>query len=214
MAVAFRNVEDATLADDGSPPITRTTFPTCRAHYPGGSRGCACRLLPHACSLPPKRAHNAGCLTLEVVVSYPFHPLVGRSVLVVGDKEHGGVGHLIVRKPDGAKFLLPEWMTLPEAGTIRILSCPRLSVNRLVELRALIDRLMASSPGKHVPGGGQSNETSETISTRYVQDTTAVRTAVAETNHSSGTAHGASGGGNRVRRPRRERRHGRSGAQQ
>ena len=30
----------------GSPPITRTTFPTCRAHYPGGSSGCACRLLP------------------------------------------------------------------------------------------------------------------------------------------------------------------------
>ena len=34
MAVAFRNVEAATLATDGSPPITRTTFPTCRAHYP------------------------------------------------------------------------------------------------------------------------------------------------------------------------------------
>ena len=46
MAAAFRNVEDATLATDGSPPITRTTFPTCRAHYPGGSSGCACRLLP------------------------------------------------------------------------------------------------------------------------------------------------------------------------
>jgi len=46
MAVAFRNVEDATLASDGSPPITRTTFPTCRAYYPGGSSGCACRLLP------------------------------------------------------------------------------------------------------------------------------------------------------------------------
>ena len=43
MAVAFRNVEDATLASDGSPPITRTTIPTCRAHYPGGSSGCACR---------------------------------------------------------------------------------------------------------------------------------------------------------------------------
>jgi hypothetical protein len=46
MAVAFRDVEAATLATDGSPPITRTTFPTCRAHYPGGSSGCSCRLLP------------------------------------------------------------------------------------------------------------------------------------------------------------------------
>ena len=40
------DVEAATLAPNGSPPITRTTFPTCRAHYPGGSSGCACRLLP------------------------------------------------------------------------------------------------------------------------------------------------------------------------
>jgi len=46
MAAAFRDVEAATLARDGSPPITRTTFPTCRAHYPGGSSGCVCRLLP------------------------------------------------------------------------------------------------------------------------------------------------------------------------
>jgi hypothetical protein len=29
MAAAFRDVEAATLALDGSPPITRTTFPTC-----------------------------------------------------------------------------------------------------------------------------------------------------------------------------------------
>jgi len=54
MAVAFRNVEDATLADDGSPPITRTTFPTCRAHYPSGSSGCACRLLPTPVGAFPK----------------------------------------------------------------------------------------------------------------------------------------------------------------
>ena len=40
------DVEAATLALNGSPPITRITFPTCRAHYPGGSSGCACRLLP------------------------------------------------------------------------------------------------------------------------------------------------------------------------
>ena len=54
MVVAFRNVEDATLADDESPPITRTTFPTCRAHYPGGSSGCACRLLPALVGAFPK----------------------------------------------------------------------------------------------------------------------------------------------------------------
>jgi hypothetical protein len=46
-AAAYRDVEAATLAHDGSPPITRTTFPTCRAYYPGGPDGCTCRLLPH-----------------------------------------------------------------------------------------------------------------------------------------------------------------------
>ena len=51
MAAAFCDVEAATLALDGSPPLTRTTFPTCRAHYPGGSSGCVCRLLPHSYSL-------------------------------------------------------------------------------------------------------------------------------------------------------------------
>jgi hypothetical protein len=49
----LRDVEAATLALDGPPPITRTTFPRCRAHNPGGSRGCACRLLTHACSPSP-----------------------------------------------------------------------------------------------------------------------------------------------------------------
>ena len=65
MAVALRDVEAATLANDGSPPITRTTFPTCRAHYPGGSSGCACRLLPRSCSLPQMAGGSASALSLS-----------------------------------------------------------------------------------------------------------------------------------------------------
>src|SRR6516164_285046 len=62
-AAASRDVEAATLTQDGPPPITRTTFPTCRAHYPGGSSGCACRLLPRLCSLPqwPEGRHPHCC---------------------------------------------------------------------------------------------------------------------------------------------------------
>src|SRR5258708_12387698 len=52
----LRDVEAATLALDGSPPITRTTFPPCRAHYPGGSSGSPCPLLPHPSTLPPTPA--------------------------------------------------------------------------------------------------------------------------------------------------------------
>src|SRR5258708_1293141 len=62
---AFRDVEAATLAHDGSPPITRPTFPTCRAHYPGGSNGCACRLLPRSYSLPQMAGGSASALSLS-----------------------------------------------------------------------------------------------------------------------------------------------------
>src|SRR5580692_356488 len=65
MAAAFRDVEAATLALDGSPPITRTTFPTCRAHYPGGSSGCACRLLPRSYCLPQMAGGSASALSLS-----------------------------------------------------------------------------------------------------------------------------------------------------
>jgi hypothetical protein len=65
LAAACRDVEAATLAYDGSPPITRTTFPTCRAHYPGGSNGCACRLLPRSCSLPQMAGGSASALSLS-----------------------------------------------------------------------------------------------------------------------------------------------------
>jgi hypothetical protein len=93
------------------------------------------------------------------------------------------------------RFLLPEWMTVPEAGAIQTLSCPRLSVTRLVELRALLDRLMALSPGNHLPGGGQSNEAMEATPTRPVHDTTTLRPTAPSTSDRSETAQGASRGG-------------------
>ena len=58
-------VEAATLAQNGPPPITRTTFPTCRAHYPDGSSGCACRSLPRPCSLPQMAGGSASALSLS-----------------------------------------------------------------------------------------------------------------------------------------------------
>jgi hypothetical protein len=35
-----------------------------------------------------KGVHNAGRLTFEGTISYPFHPLVGQSVLVIGETAH------------------------------------------------------------------------------------------------------------------------------
>src|ERR1700694_5332300 len=65
MTVACRDVEAATLAHDGSPPITQTTFPTCRAHYPGGSSGCSFRLLPRSRGLPQMAGGSASALSLS-----------------------------------------------------------------------------------------------------------------------------------------------------
>src|SRR3984893_18928293 len=65
MAAADRDVEAATLARDGPPPITRTTFPTCSAHYPGGSSGGACRLLPRSHGLPQMAGGSASALSLS-----------------------------------------------------------------------------------------------------------------------------------------------------
>jgi hypothetical protein len=59
------DAEAATLASNGSPPITRTTFPTCRAHYPGGSSGCSCRLLPRSRGLPQMAGGSASALSLS-----------------------------------------------------------------------------------------------------------------------------------------------------
>jgi hypothetical protein len=49
-------IEAATLMPNGSPPITRITVPACRAHYPGGSNGCARRLLPIRAAFPVLQA--------------------------------------------------------------------------------------------------------------------------------------------------------------
>ena len=59
------DVEAATLAPNGSPPITRITLPTCRAHYPGGSSGCSCRLLPRSRGLPQMAGGSASALSLS-----------------------------------------------------------------------------------------------------------------------------------------------------
>jgi hypothetical protein len=69
------------------------------------------------------------------MVTYPFHPLVGQFVLVVGDKEHGGTRYLIICKPgEGARLLLPQWMTVPEAGARSPGGCRRALLRRLIGL--------------------------------------------------------------------------------
>jgi len=196
VAAALRDVEAATLTTNGSPPINSNHLSDVPCPLPRRIKRVHCRLLPRWCSLPPKGVHNAGRLKCEVMITYPFHPLVGQSVLVVSDKKHGGIRYLIICKPgEGSRVLLPEWMTSREAAAIQTVSCPRLSMARLVELRALIDRLMALSPENHTPGGGQSNEAMEATPTRPVHDIGGtLRATTSSANDGRETAQDASGG--------------------
>src|SRR6516164_10806295 len=73
-AAAQSDVEVATLAPNGSPPITRITFPTCRAHYPGGLSGCACRLLPRV-TRPSPNGRRVGIRIVTFEACSGFTPL-------------------------------------------------------------------------------------------------------------------------------------------
>jgi hypothetical protein len=42
------------------------------------------------------------------VVSYPFHPLVGQTVLVIGEHEHDGIRHFLIRQPSGSSYQIPD----------------------------------------------------------------------------------------------------------
>jgi hypothetical protein len=71
-------------------------------------------------------------------------------VAVVGSKRHVGADHLVICQPDRTLALLPVWMTDPTAASYQLVSSPRLSIESLAEVRALIDALLASS-GRESP---------------------------------------------------------------
>jgi hypothetical protein len=70
------------------------------------------------------------------VVSYPFHPLVGQTVLVIGEHAHDGIHHFLIRQPSGGFYQIPDWMFDPIANDLAIVSIPRLPVSQLMLLRA------------------------------------------------------------------------------
>jgi len=80
-------------------------------------------------------------------------------------------------------------MTRPDAGLTQIIACPRLSVNRVIELRALVDRLMASSSGEWIPTGGQDREEIKDTSTESIRaNSTSQPTIVAAAREGVGAA--------------------------
>jgi hypothetical protein len=71
----------------------------------------------------------------DVTVRYPFHPLAGQSFVVLGQYEHYGALHVLVRGADGATHLFPAWMATTEAAAAEIVVIPRLPIQRLIDLR-------------------------------------------------------------------------------
>ncbi len=100
------------------------------------------------------------------MVTYPFHPLVGQTVLVIGDYEHDGIHHLLIRLPTGGAYRIPDWM-FGQGGSFEVVAAPRLPVSRLREVRALIDQLVDCSLGTENPGGIDDEE-AISHSTRFV----------------------------------------------
>ena len=68
--------------------------------------------------------------------------------LVVADQLHDGNRHLTLRSQDGSTFLVPSWMIEAQASSVKIIDAPRLSVARLLVLRALVDSVLASQAGE------------------------------------------------------------------
>ena len=116
------------------------------------------------------RGHSAGFLTFETIVTYPFHPLVRQTVLVIGEHEHDGIRHFLIRQPSGGSYRIPDWMFDPVENGLAIVSIPRLPVSQLILLRAVIDRLVAS-PSKEVSSGGIGNGEVVSCANRSVHQT-------------------------------------------
>src|SRR3954465_6721994 len=49
-------------------------------------------------------------------------------------------------------FLVPAWMVDPEAAAIKIVEVPRLSIVRLLDLRAFLDVVLACGPRQEILG--------------------------------------------------------------
>jgi hypothetical protein len=110
----------------------------------------------------------------EIEVFYPFHPLSGRGALVVGDQMHFNQRHFFLRSDDGALYLVPAWMTQPEAASVKIVEMPGLSMAALFEVRSVVDSALAFQPGDIAPSSrGLSQDEAQYSTARFVRDVVA-----------------------------------------
>src|ERR1700730_4686466 len=116
------NVGGATSTSAGYPPITQTTFLTCRAHYPGGSNRCVSVSFPVHAAFPnylvgrhPRR-HFRGLLQL-----HSRYGLQDCSPAEGGLLSRGFSPASYPTKPLGSYHVLPTstWVNPPFTGDLR-----------------------------------------------------------------------------------------------
>jgi hypothetical protein len=95
----------------GVPSLAQTTFPTCRAHYPGGPNRCACRFLPGSYSLPLDTGGSASTSLLS-------RPAQASRVL----RPAGLLGHLTWPLSQGSSSVRYRAKPLVSYQTYRLLS--------------------------------------------------------------------------------------------
>ena len=94
-------------------------------------------------------------------ICYRFHPFYGTEVEVIRYLRRIDSAILIVRLPGGAQVAVPEWMLQPQVCDQLVIEAePRISIDALIELRALIDAQRLKNTSKEdccaeSPSGGQ-----------------------------------------------------------
>src|SRR3954467_9515400 len=174
-----------------------TEKPCSTARMPGPRKDASCRR-------PTNQRHTAECPAFEIRITYPFHPRSGEMVAVVGSKRHAGVDHLVIRQSDRTLALLPVWMTEPAAASHQLVSSPRLVVERLADVRALIDALLASSRRESSRREGAGDEARTTQPKGSVRrEGRGATPAARPPGQAEPAASGSPDGGGRHRPPRR-----------
>jgi hypothetical protein len=100
------DVEAATLAHDGPPPITRLTLPTCRAHYPDGPERVRTRILRRGGDLGARLAASREGDTLPAMNRPVLHrALAGPAEILPPDSTTAVAAVLAVLSPSGEAAL-------------------------------------------------------------------------------------------------------------
>ena len=118
-------------------------------------------------SRPTSLRDNAPDQPTEVVIHYPYHPRAGRCLRVFGRKREMNGDYVIVDQLDGTRALLPIWMTLPEAASLLLVELPRLPLESLRGLRAMVDGQLSVLSGS-VSGDGSDAKFPGTTASRPI----------------------------------------------